>query len=519
MLHKKRKPSTFTSSSGFADCKRNATSNNNMLHSKSTYFYRWFGSLRTGTYLVPTMCGVALFLGLGIITNPVVGEVDEASAATTNILTDSNLGTKVDLIMGDALNTSETVESGVVAYISNSFSVKVEGKADYHISVQAAEGYGSELTGRINKEKINGVGNKVSPANFSDNTWGYNLGLTNTTADTGAYIPYLPPEALAYSTLPVYGTLTAPTYSAADAKDQTDTYNLTFAAKITDYKPADHYETQALLSVVAEAKEIVKGFINPDTGHPIATMQEMTNDICTNASNKYSTQLVDDRSISGLGKITYWVTKLKDGKCWMTQNLDLPLKQGDILKPADTDVAADYTVSYLGDYHDPGTIYYKTTATPNYAPSSCGDPAKSGCASYFEAYTSTIDNDEKSHYLIGNYYPYTIATARKTADAQNSICPLNWKLPTLSDYNVATSLGNDTTGGKNIILEPYYFVPAGLHNGSNWESVAQRGVYWSSTAYNGGSDFAGVMNFAYHGVSAFNSNPQTIGTPIRCIAK
>ncbi len=559
MLHKKRKPSTFTSSSGFADCKRNATSNNNMLHSKSTYFYRWFGSHkpgklgsqsdhnftnefrwssphceqseassdafyanrtrssrttnscskitgRTGTYLVPTMCSVPLLLGLGVMINPIANETDKASATTTNILTDSNLGTKVDLIMGDALNTSETVESGVVAYISNSFSVKVEGKADYHISVQAAEGYGSELTGRINKEKINGVGNKVSPANFSDNTWGYNLGLTNTTADTGAYIPYLPPEALAYSTLPVYGTLTAPTYSAADAKDQTDTYNLTFAAKITDYKPADHYETQALLSVVAEAKEIAK----------FTSMQDFAEaGTCTTMNQGDTVQLKDDRTASGIAdQKTYWVTKLKDNKCWMTQNLDLSLAQGDVLKPDDTDVTANYTVPSLGNYRDPGMYVYLSAKANTSLPSSsysCGDPASTACKDYFSAYTGSIDGDVNAHYLIGNYYTYDVATAGKATDNAGSICPKGWKLPTRAEYDTFRSgLTYDT-----IRRDPYYFVPAGRYY-SGWYSVGSYGLYWSSTVDS--SSDAYLLYFTSGGLGTGNDN-RTNGASVRCVVK
>ncbi len=143
MLHKKRKPSTFTSSSG-VDCKY-GTAKNNMLHSKSTYFYRWLSNLgiarrsynsagdisnskvghdfanefresshhceksntASGTahailtrsrrqtnsyskitdrpsYVVPVGCSLALLLGIGIMLNPAtnISSIDKAYAET-----------------------------------------------------------------------------------------------------------------------------------------------------------------------------------------------------------------------------------------------------------------------------------------------------------------------------------------------------------------------------------------------------------------------------------------------------
>ena len=49
-------------------------------------------------------------------------------------------------------------------------------------------------------------------------------------------------------------------------------------------------------------------------------MQEMTSSICENSPQLATKQLRDIRD----GKY-YWVTKLADGNCWMTQNLDLDL--------------------------------------------------------------------------------------------------------------------------------------------------------------------------------------------------
>ena len=49
-------------------------------------------------------------------------------------------------------------------------------------------------------------------------------------------------------------------------------------------------------------------------------MQEMTSEVCASTATGVSAQLKDVRDNK-----YYWVTKLADGKCWMTQNLDLDL--------------------------------------------------------------------------------------------------------------------------------------------------------------------------------------------------
>ena len=66
-------------------------------------------------------------------------------------------------------------------------------------------------------------------------------------------------------------------------------------------------------------------------------MQEMTPEICASAKENDTTRLEDVRD----GKL-YWVAKLADGNCWMTQNLDLDLTAGVELTPETSDVSANW---------------------------------------------------------------------------------------------------------------------------------------------------------------------------------
>lgn len=69
-------------------------------------------------------------------------------------------------------------------------------------------------------------------------------------------------------------------------------------------------------------KHTVPGVSGPlkTTLTDISTMQEMTSKICQDSVLNETKQLKDTRD----GKL-YWVAKLPDEQCWMTQNLDLDL--------------------------------------------------------------------------------------------------------------------------------------------------------------------------------------------------
>lgn len=70
----------------------------------------------------------------------------------------------------------------------------------------------------------------------------------------------------------------------------------------------------------------------------ISYMQDMTSEICSDAPINDTVRLIDRRD----GKY-YWVAKLADGNCWMTQNLDLDLSTRQTLTPADSDVINNWT--------------------------------------------------------------------------------------------------------------------------------------------------------------------------------
>jgi uncharacterized protein (TIGR02145 family) len=270
-------------------------------------------------------------------------------------------------------------------------------------------------------------------------------------------------------------------------------------------------------------------------------MQDMTTDICnlvTHTGESTTSQLVDIRDNN-----LYFVTKLKDGHCWMTQNLDLDIN-GENTKPLtseNTDIST--TTSGSGIYDttkgytenngvwtwDPGTttrnvvVNYSTNKAEGWTNNSTAPMSAEGGDTYF--YTSnTTTNDTRYdsldlckadhseadclHYHVGNYYNWTAAVASNNSNgfsaqydnAANSICPKGWRLPiaTNSDQSIyefgdmlfkqgitTQTVGNPVSytanGFNNIRKSPLWFVQGGDINNGTLRNSGSFGRYWSKT--------------------------------------
>ena len=245
---------------------------------------------------------------------------------------------------------------------------------------------------------VNGGEDGVASANFGNNTWGYNLSQ-EAVSDTTAYkaVPTATGDTALITT---------------ESPTEADTYNLTFGTKVDTSLPSGTYSNDVVVSVVANP-----AFVPVFDG--IQTMQEMTSTICADAAENDTAQLTDTRD----GK-KYWVTKLADGNCWMTQNLDLDLSTDVPLTPDSSDVVRTWVP----------TVNTSTTIFDN--------------ADSDGAYSYDPDTTVGSTGLsLGNYYQYNAATAgtlsTSTTGGQtslNSICPRNWRLPSKDDFGGLTSL-------------------------------------------------------------------------------
>lgn len=295
----------------------------------------------------------------------------------------------------------------------------------------------------------------------------------------------------------------------------------------------------------------------------IATMQEMTPEFCASVTMDapgHTARLRDIRDNK-----YYWVAKLADGNCWMTQNLDLDLN-GRTLKPSDSDVPSNWT--FNGGWYnsaDQGLDdvtaiqgwdlgeYVKTKPTATTFCTSYSDLSE--CTSQFTsvagktAYTTNVNGGKlpaenvavsgsnyDAHYLVGNYYSWPAATAgsgnevSSSGDATDSICPANWRLPLssstynetpgsfyylLNQYSLTSS---PTSGNNNIATSPLYFVRSGLVDpyGGNLSYAGNYGYYWSGRA--GSLSYTYYLNFGPSGVTPSSNLHRYLGFSVRCVA-
>jgi uncharacterized protein (TIGR02145 family) len=309
-------------------------------------------------------------------------------------------------------------------------------------------------------------------------------------------------------------------------------------------------------------------------------MQDMTSDICNsvlNTGESTTARLVDTRDHN-----IYYVTKLKDNHCWMTQNLDLDINGPNTspLTSENTDIST--TASGSGIYStaygysenngvwtwEPGTttsniiVNYNDKTANGWENSNTTTPySAEGSTIYI--YTSDSNNndiifnslqacknanhseDECEHYHVGNYYNWTAAIASNNsstltaqyANAENSICPRSWRLPIATNesqsvyefgdllYNqniTTTRIGSPApyaaNGFNNIRKAPLWFIRGGVIVGNKLNALASFGGYRSNIT---GNYYLGFdSSYVYPANTAYQwYGTRERGFSIRCIAK
>ena len=401
-----------------------------------------------------------------------------------------------------------------------------------------------------------------------------------------------------YNIVPNVYTLVASRTSGTNMTTDTATsgsyFNTTYSIYASSVQPAGTYtgrvkylmvHPQSNINTVTNINEAfaVSGKMKAyeDSNGSYYAMQDMTTDICNMVGangESTSAQLVDIRDNN-----IYWVTKLKDGHCWMTQNLDLDIGGTGIatLTSNNTDISA--TASGSGIYSDGYTEnngvwtwspldsavtsshVVNGTSVPGWSSQNALPYSAEGSDVYY--YTSNGTGGDTTfsslqackdanhteadckHYHRGNYYNWTAAVASNSSgdfttnltQADNSICPKNWRLPIASNsdqsifefgdllythYNIiktkqGTNITNQVSytndGFNNIRKAPLWFVRSGNIVNTSLDHAVIYGGDWSSTvasdsnAYDLGFNSSGVWPASTH----FRGN----GRSIRCLAR
>ena len=371
---------------------------------------------------------------------------------------------------------------------------------------------------------------------LADNTWGYRL-----SEEDEDYLP-----------VPIVDN--PATVAEGEEAVEHEEINVYYTVKANDELPLGTYSGEIEYNIEGN-----HGF--PDT---LTTMQGMTHEICEsvptpNAFKADGVTIEDNVPTATLTDVrdnkTYTIAKLADGKCWMTQNLDLDLSTEITLTPEDTDVSEDWTplrstIDFTGTTVDgwqndnytpysanPGDVYYYTSGTD-------ADDIK---------YNSLEDCEEAehtdcSHYHAGNYYNWSAAVASNDTsgittqyeNAPDSICPAGWRLPNgnnssetglieremgsvLSDYDlVRGSCGGVcynylVNGFRAIRTMPIWLVRAGSVYFS-LNAFGASGSYWARTTYEGAYiDALGYIGSSMIGPPTYL--PKNTGASVRCLAR
>ena len=442
---------------------------------------------------------------------------------------------------------------------SNGINVSVTTNAAYGYTLSANVGddihNNSNLTHTNNTSIFSSIAIDADLASLDDsedsNIWGYSY--KDNTTELSAWSNY---NGLSNSS----NTILLDNSNAADSAGGID---FKIGAKAGDTQASGTYTNtinfiavskvapmSLLDSFIASGAEQLNGYYK---------MQDMTHDICSNVDIEESElQLIDVRD----NKI-YWVAKLKDGNCWMTQNLDLDIVAGSTnLTSNNTDLSTNenvYTTSNtiyaLKDTEDTyGYTYENSVATwipklttiaynqlnntnwqnSNTAPYSYNYLDGNGNPVYPDSNVS--QSTAGDHGLSGNYYNWTASLASNdstnaTGNPTNSICPKGWRLPNatnkefgnlLVQYNIiSTNTSNsyieNVSSVNSMGASSLYFVRGGYINSGSLGNSDNYGTYWSGTSNI--DSYAYYLDYRSSKIYPQLNGSRNIGRSVRCLTR
>lgn len=470
------------------------------------------GCIALGFALINPLAVVATYAkGNDVVGEEAVSDGEDISSLAETALTQSEtIASTVNFAFSNPIGvTSLTPIStdGASAQYSIQATVDVENSGGYAVYLGAEN---SNLVGKQSGVTIPPVTAQSTYENLPINSWGYNA--TEGTSAAGTF------QAISINNR---GTIIG-SNNSTNIKYDRKTFTLSFATRIGIDKPADIYENKVTLSVVSSPLEVTSQTLY-DFG--ITSLQAMTPAICANAPVGATAQLIDTRSDTSQ---KYWVTKLADNNCWMTQNLDLDVVNE--LGSGGTD--SDWNWNRNSTYPPVSTYSSITSSNINATPtstrswdyglyvlanpetaSSCGS-GKSGasaCPTQFLAVGSRVASPDPdfylrsnyagtsggscnkpansplstatsgecaqydAHYTIGNQYQWNSATVGTggtitNSQARFSICPENWKLPTSNttdngSFGALIASGEINSDVTKLTAAPYFFV----RGGASWQ--------------------------------------------------
>ena len=442
----------------------------------------------------------------------------------------------VTLSSADLTISDLTPNSG--AKDSNIITVGVSTNAAYGYNLLATAGNATNATTNL----VNGnnsfaalSSNVENLAEFTNNTWGYSYCITNCDTASNWVSGSQGSTSEGYAGLPLYTGTGVQLTGVNDKTSSSAQFKIAAKAGATqasgEYTNVVNFTAVSKVGVVTLLDAFVASGATQQNGY--YTMQSMTPGICSAAAVGSSVQLLDVRD----NKV-YWVTKLADNNCWMTQNLALDLAAGVALTSDTTDLNDNsQSGAYAAGYEFDGTTlsWKPANGTKSFSGTSISGWTHSNTAPSSAKKTDGVLSGQTA---TGNYYNWTAAIASNNStnynsstydnvgyNPRNSICSKGWRLPTISSVvakNDFSNLNNSYNGGSTVsdaglLVAPLWFVRSGYVDYGALYGYDTIGVYWSSTVFN--------SNYAYHlgltdgRVNPDNNNYRYYGRSVRCLAR
>lgn len=474
----------------------------------------------------------ALVLTLGVMLFPSLPDSAQAVEGDSGVSTYAT-GTSVSISVPStiAFDAVTPTASGATTTANANLTIATTNSASYSLYLYSSDG-DSSLTSinPANTSTVDAItgGVGLTLSSLEPNTWGYNLGTSEPTADT------------TYSAVPTSNATPIQTKDTSATTSANDTYTLSFGAKVDTTIPSGTYTGTLTVAVVAEPALVTIAFDgNGATGGSMPNQQIIAGQTANLNTNQYTRNgydftswnttaggtgtsytdgasytapsssagqtitlyaqwkqvfgkdtmqgftLADCQSSAASSNITLtdardnntYTVRYINGACWMTQNLRIA--QGTTLTPSDSNVTENYTIP-----HDDLTLGNSYTEARSHA----GDDIDTGYWYNFCAASAGTNCQNSTQY-----------------DTTYDICPKGWRLPTSSEFD---TINGDSFGSAFSPVAGGYYYNGSLVN------TGPYGFWWSSTAYD--SIYQYYLGLSL-GFLSTGSNRKYDGYYVRCI--
>ncbi len=427
----------------------------------------------------------------------------------THLPVDVNVQTSIALATSADTIAMQIIPSDAGDFASNGVTTYVSTNNAYGYTLRmSTNGSNSDLINQTDSDYriTSNFAGSVTSSTMAANNWGYSVD------DTTFYA------------VPISSN--AATIKNTDSPVENETTTVYYGAKVNNSIIGGIYEDTVIFTAYINSDSIPE---SSRTIFDIVYMQDMNSIVCSNTTtpetsateiswNKANdiskvprTRLIDSRDGTA-----YIVSKLADGNCWMSQNLELELDM-EALTNADTDLISknswesenptkEFNVySYNGDPLNTDFSvrpvddkrYYLSGITPSSTASS----------------TDVLMRWEK----VGIYYNFYAISAGAPSNAfsmSDTICPRNWTLPTSNQLGALAS-GYMISSLAGAISTPQNFVAGGIventmNSNRTLYNVGPSGYYWLKD---------GMVLIDSNGMSNLGSFSKMDAASARCIAK